>query len=72
MLFRTAMIIAFLAVTTTFAADTASFRAKVIRVLDGDTIEVLKDKAPHRTRLYGIDWPEHDQDFGTRARFYVK
>jgi endonuclease YncB( thermonuclease family) len=40
-------------------------------VLDGDTIEVLKDKAPVYIRLYGIDCPEHDQDFGTRAKQFT-
>ncbi len=71
MLFRAALLILFLANTIAFAADTAAFRAKVIGVLDGDTIEVLKDKAPVRIRLYGIDCPEHDQDFGTRARQFT-
>jgi micrococcal nuclease len=54
-----------------FSSDTATFRAKVIGVLDGDTIEVLKDKAPLGIRFYGIDCPEHDQDFGTRARRFI-
>ena len=71
MLFRAALLILFLANTIAFAADTAAFRAKVIGVLDGDTIEVLKDKAPVRIRLYGIDCPEHDQDFGTRAKQFT-
>ena len=40
-------------------------------MLDGDTIEVLQDKAPVRIRLYGIDCPEHGQDFGTRAKQFT-
>jgi micrococcal nuclease len=71
MLFRAALLILFLANTIAFAADTAAFRAKVIGVLDGDTIEVLKVKAPVRIRLCGIDCPEHDQDFGTRAKQFT-
>lgn len=47
------------------------FSAKVIGVLDRETIEVLKDKRPLRIRLYGIDSPEHDQDFGTKARRFT-
>lgn len=48
-----------------------AFSSKVIRVLDGDTIEVLKDRFPLRIRLYGIDTPEHNQDFGTRAKQFT-
>jgi endonuclease YncB( thermonuclease family) len=71
MLFRAAFLILFLFNAIAFSSDTATFRAKVIGVLDGDTIEVLKDKAPVRIRLYGIDCPEHDQDFGTRAKQFT-
>jgi endonuclease YncB( thermonuclease family) len=45
---------------------------KVIRVLDGDTIEVLKvdvaGKRPVRIRLTGIDAPEKSQPFGEKCR----
>ncbi|EBB2472662.1 micrococcal nuclease [Salmonella enterica] len=44
-----------------FAAD---IQGKVIRVLDGDTIEVLQDKTPVRIRLANIDAPEKKQAFG--------
>ena len=37
---------------------------KVIRVIDGDTIEVLQDKTPVRIRLANIDAPEKKQAFG--------
>ncbi|ELX1534625.1 thermonuclease family protein [Escherichia coli] len=39
-------------------------QGKVIRVLDGDTIEVLQDKKPVRIRLANIDSPEKKQAFG--------
>ncbi|EPZ4706564.1 thermonuclease family protein [Escherichia coli] len=39
-------------------------QGKVIRVLDGDTIEVLQDKKPIRVRLANIDAPEKKQAFG--------
>lgn len=39
-------------------------KGKVIRVLDGDTIEVLQDKKPIRVRLANIDAPEKKQAFG--------
>jgi endonuclease YncB( thermonuclease family) len=46
------------------AGMAADFKGEVIRVLDGDTIEVLHEKQPERIRLYGIDCPEKGQAFG--------
>jgi micrococcal nuclease len=46
----------------------ADFTGEVIRVLDGDTIEVLHEKKPERIRLYGIDCPEKGQPFGQKAK----
>lgn len=48
-----------------------AFEARVIGVMDGDTIEVLKDHKPLRIRLYGIDAPEHDQDFGSKSKRFT-
>lgn len=39
-------------------------QGKVIRVLDGDTIEVLQDNKSVRVRLANIDAPEKKQAFG--------
>lgn len=44
---------------------------RVVRVLDGDTIEVLKEGRAARVRLYGIDAPERGQDFGAAARRFT-
>lgn len=45
---------------------------KVVRVIDGDTVEVLdKFKNKHRIRLYGIDAPESKQDYGQKAREFL-
>ncbi|MEE4438730.1 thermonuclease family protein [Escherichia coli] len=41
---------------------------KVVRVLDGDTFELLVDQQPVRIRVTGIDAPEKDQPFGQRSR----
>ena len=41
---------------------------KVVRVIDGDTIEVLHGGSPDRVRLAGIDCPEKNQPFGSRAK----
>jgi endonuclease YncB( thermonuclease family) len=49
-------------------ASRGRFAGKVVRVLDGDTIEVLRDGAAVRVRLAGIDCPEKAQPFGKRAK----
>ncbi|HHH9954414.1 TPA: thermonuclease family protein [Escherichia coli] len=41
---------------------------KVVRVLDGDTFELLVDQQTVRIRVTGIDAPEKDQPFGQRSR----
>ena len=52
------------------ALSKTSFRAKVIRILDGDTMEALYEKKPVKIRLAHIDAPEHkkNQAFGTHAK----
>nr|WP_038154940.1 thermonuclease family protein [Trabulsiella guamensis] len=42
----------------------SQMRGNVIRVIDGDTIEILQDKKPVRIRLVNIDAPERKQPFG--------
>lgn len=46
-----------------------SFKGKVVKITDGDTIVVLDDKNKQiKVRLEGIDCPESSQDFGSRAK----
>jgi micrococcal nuclease len=40
-------------------------------VIDGDTIEVLKGGKAVKIRLNGIDCPEKNQAFGSRAKQYT-
>ena len=48
-------------------ADTLS--GKVVRILDGDTVEVLDaNRRTQRVRLAGIDAPESKQPFGAKAK----
>ena len=62
--------------STTFAsvasyADTR-FDAKAVRVLDGDTIEVLADgNRSVRVRLANIDAPEKKQPFGQKSKEHL-
>lgn len=51
-------------------ADSLQFKAKVIGVTDGDTVEVLWDSIPTKIRLAHIDAPEKrgSQPFGMEAK----
>ncbi|MDM2765753.1 thermonuclease family protein [Citrobacter sp. Cpo150] len=46
----------------------ADVTGKVVRILDGDTIEVLSGQQATRIRLNGIDAPEKAQAYGQRSR----
>ena len=60
--FLNALSFAVALLTATLCA--AQIQGKVIRVLDGDTIEVLQEQQPVRVRLLNIDAPEKKQPFG--------
>lgn len=47
-----------------------TFVAKVIRIIDGDTLEVLHQNKPVKVRLAHIDCPENkgSQPFGKQAK----
>jgi len=45
-----------------------SITGLVVRVIDGDAINVLQDKTTVQVRLEGIDAPEAGQSFGAKAR----
>lgn len=50
----------------------APFNGKVIKVVDGDTYDVLtSDFKTIRIRMNGIDAPEKKQAFGTRSKDYL-
>lgn len=56
-----------------FAAWAGSFDGRVVKVLDGDTIEVLlSEKTTVRVRLAGIDAPERGQPFSRMATQAVR
>lgn len=48
-----------------------SFSGKVVKVNDGDTIEVMREGENVRIRLADIDCPEMAQDFGARAKRFT-
>lgn len=49
-------------------AHAEEFDAKVIVVMDGDTVMVLRDGKKVKVRLANIDAPESDQAFGKESR----
>lgn len=52
-------------------ADAEIITGKVVKVVDGDTIDVLQDRHTVRIRLNGIDAPESGQAYGGKAKQYV-
>ena len=53
-------------------AQTISLTGKVVGVKDGDTIVLLtSDKQQITVRLHGIDCPEKNQPFGTKAKQFT-
>ncbi len=53
------------------SASAEGFTGQVVRVVDGDTIEVMHLGKAERVRLHGVDCPEMGQPFGKRARQYT-
>ena len=47
------------------------FSGRVIRVVNGDTITVMRDRFAVRVRLYGIDCPDKDQAYADEALQYT-
>lgn len=46
-------------------------QTKVLRVLDGDTVEIKINNEIKKIRLFGIDAPEKDQPYGLMAREFL-
>lgn len=54
-----------------YIALAASFSGKVVKVSDGDTIEVMRQGRAEKIRLAGIDCPEKKQAFGQAAKRFT-
>lgn len=48
-----------------------SFSGKVVKVSDGDTIQVMREGKAEKIRLAGIDCPESNQPFGQAAKRFT-
>ncbi len=49
----------------------SAWSGKVVKVADGDTITVRRDRTQIRIRLHGIDTPERKQAFGKKAKQFT-
>ncbi len=63
-----AILLLFLFSTPVFAL---SFSGRVVKVSDGDTIQVMHEGKAEKVRLAGIDCPESKQPFGQAAKRFV-
>lgn len=48
------------------------FTARVVKIIDGDTLEVRHQGNKLRVRLWGVDTPEHQQRFSREAREFTR
>ena len=55
-----------------FLSTAYGWHGYVVKVLDGDSLRVKKGNAIIEVRLYGIDCPEWGQDYGNKAKQYLK
>lgn len=63
--------LAIAALVLAFRSPGADFQGRVVRIVDGDTLDVLHSQQAERVRLYGVDAPEKSQPFGSRARQFT-
>lgn len=69
---KTTKLFVYAALLYPLTLQATELKGRVIRVLDGDTIEVLQDEKPVRIRLANIDAPEKKQAFGRRSTNQLK
>lgn len=53
------------------AAPAIEFEGRVVAIIDGDTVGVMRAGREVRIRLHGIDAPEKRQAYGRRAQDYL-
>ena len=52
--------------------DAGAWEGVVVKVLDGDSIEIKRNGKVHTIRLYGIDTPEYKQAYSNKAKQFTK
>jgi len=48
------------------------WNGKVVKVIDGDSLLIKQGREIYEIRLYGIDAPEYGQDYGKKAKSYLR
>jgi micrococcal nuclease len=66
-----AVCLATLAVALSVSGQRADIQARVIRVIDGDTIDIFADGTKLRIRFEGVDCPESGQAGGSEAKDFT-
>jgi micrococcal nuclease len=64
-------VIAILAVALSVSGQQTEIQARVVKIIDGDTIDIFADGAKLRIRFEGIDCPESGQDGGSEATAFT-
>ena len=62
----------FLVIVFSLSAQAAGFSGRVVSVVDGDSIEVVRERGAERIRVFGIDCPERGQPYATRAKEFTR
>lgn len=52
-------------------AHAENFTGQVVRIIDGDTVEILSNRNTTRVRLAAIDAPEKRQAYGEKSRQFL-
>ena len=52
--------------------DAAAWEGVVVKVLDGDSIEIKRNGKIYTIRLYGVDTPEYKQAYSNKAKQFTK
>jgi micrococcal nuclease len=62
------IVLLLLAIMFTQVTFAETIEGKVIRVTDGDTITILREKTQYKIRFAGIDAPESSQAYGNKSK----
>lgn len=65
-------ILIFLVPLLFFAGSALAWEGVVVKVLDGDSIQVSRDGRIYEIRLYGIDTPEYKQPYSNKAKQFTR
>ncbi len=60
--------IIFFVLVLTHCTPSLAWNGSVVKVVDGDSLLIKRDKKVYEIRLYGIDAPEYDQDYSNGAK----